>query len=222
MASTNGAHPRLHCVVHPLLKVHLTRLRDQGTPPSAFRDALEVASGLLVAAALQDLELIDQPIHTPLQATVGQALARPLAFVPILRAGLGMLAAAQRLAPDAAVWHLGLYRDEATLQPVTYYSKLPKSELTASTVVVLDPMLATAGSALAALELLQIAGAKHLKVIALVASPEGLSQLAAAFPDVAVTVAAVDERLTGPGDPWPSGYIIPGLGDAGDRQFGTG
>lgn len=221
MSSAPSGHPRLHRVDHPLLKVQLTRLRDHRTPPAAFREALDIAAGLLVAAALTPLETTALQVRTPLQEAQGHALARPLAFVPILRAGLGMLAAALRLAPDAAVWHLGLYRDEASLQPVTYYSKINQTDLSDCTVLVLDPMLATAGSALAALALLQQAGARDLHLAALVAAPEGLAALAARFPTVPVTVAAVDERLSGAGDPWPAGYIMPGLGDAGDRQFGT-
>lgn len=221
METATKVHPRLMQVSHPLLQAHLTRLRDAETPSSAFREALDVASGLLVAAALQDVATVIRQVRTPLCETKGQVLARPIAFVPILRAGLGMLGAAQRLVPDAAVWHLGLYRDETTLQPVTYYSKLQQADLSMSTVVILDPMLATAGSATAALEHLIRAGATDLRLIALVAAPEGLARLAKGFPNVAVTVAALDDRLSGVGDAWPAGYIIPGLGDAGDRLFGT-
>lgn len=221
MATATHAHPRFTQVNHPLLGAHLVLLRETGTPPSAFREALDVASAFLVASALQDIATKELPVRTPLCTTVGQVPAQPIAFVPILRAGLGMLPAAQRLVPDASIWHLGLYRDDATLQPVTYYSKLERSDLALRTVVILDPMLATAGSAAAALEHLARAGARDLRLVGLVAAPEGLSRLARDFPDVAVTVAAVDERLSGQGDPWPAGYIVPGLGDAGDRMFGT-
>lgn len=221
MPAASSGHPRLQRVDHPLLKVQLTRLRDHRTPAADFREALDIAAGFLVSAALADLETIAQPVQTPLQEATGYALSKPLVLVPILRAGLGMLSAALRVAPDATVWHLGLYRDETSLQPVIYYSKIGQANLSDCTVLVLDPMLATAGSALAALELLQQAGARDLHLAALVAAPEGLASLAARFPTVQVTVAAVDERLSSVGDPWPAGYIMPGLGDAGDRQFGT-
>lgn len=215
------AHPRLEVVPHPLLQVQLSRLRDAATPPAEFRQALDRAATFLVAAATADLATHTQPLRTPLQETKGVRLAKPVAMVPILRAGLGMLEAALRLLPEAHVWHLGLYRNEATLEAVPYYNRMQAGDLAGHTVIVLDPMLATAGSAVAALAQLRAAGAEHLRLVALVAAPEGLARLAAAEPEVPVTVAAVDERLSRAGDPWPAGYIIPGLGDAGDRQFAT-
>lgn len=220
-AITLPAHPRLEVVKHPLLQVQLSSLRDAGTPPAAFRQALDRAATLLVAAATADLPTEHVALRSPLQATEGRQLAKPVALVPILRAGLGMVDAALRLIPDAAVWHLGLYRDEATLEAVPYYNRLQPGQLAGCTVLVLDPMLATAGSAIAALGQLRLAGAADLRLVALVAAPEGLTHLAAQAPEVPVTVAAVDERLSHTGDPWPAGYIMPGLGDAGDRQFGT-
>jgi len=215
------AHPRLVVVGHPLLQVQLSCLRDANTPPAAFRQALDRAATLLVAAATADLPTKALALRTPLQPTEGRQLANPVALVPILRAGLGMLDAALRLLPEAKVWHLGLYRDEATLEAVPYYSRLKPGDLAGHSVIVLDPMLATAGSAAAALAQLRNVGAEDLRLVALVAAPEGLAHLATEAPDVPVTVAAVDERLSAVGDPWPAGYIMPGLGDAGDRQFGT-
>lgn len=215
------AHPRLDVVRHPLLQVQLSSLRDATTPPAAFRQSLDRAATLLVAAATADLatELVE--LRSPLQATEGRRLAKPVALVPILRAGLGMLDAALRLLPEASVWHIGLYRDEATLEAVPYYNRLKPGDLAGHSVIVLDPMLATAGSAAAALSQLRSVGAEDMRLIALVAAPEGLAHLAMEAPDVPVTVAAVDDRLSATGDPWPAGYIVPGLGDAGDRQFGT-
>lgn len=215
------AHPRLAVVQHPLLQVQLSCLRDAATRPPDFRQALDRAATLLVAAATADLPTENAVIRTPLQATEGRRLARPVALVPILRAGLGMLDAALRLLPEAAVWHLGLYRDEATLEAVPYYNRLKPGDLAGHSVIVLDPMLATAGSAVAALAQLRNVGAEDLRLVALVAAPEGLAHLAVEAPDVPVTVAVVDDRLSAGGDPWPTGYIMPGLGDAGDRQFGT-
>ncbi len=221
MTTPTQIHPRLQVVGHPLLAVHLTRLRDEATGHGAFRQTLDAAASFLVAAALADLSTEAVTVRTPLQAATGARLSRPVALVPILRAGLGMVDAALRLVPDAAVWHLGLYRDEATLEAVPYYNRLQPGQLAGCTVLVLDPMLATAGSAIAALGQLRLAGAADLRLVALVAAPEGLTHLATQAPEVPVTVAAVDERLSHTGDPWPAGYIMPGLGDAGDRQFGT-
>jgi uracil phosphoribosyltransferase len=147
-------------------------------------------------------------------------MVEKVGLVPILRAGLGMVEGAWELLPQAEVWHLGLYRDEHTLKPVSYYNKLPVAP-TVELCLVLDPMLATGGSATAAVQVLKEWGVSRIKFVGLVAAPEGIQTLHSHYPDVAVHVAAVDERLTGAGDLFPSGYIWPGLGDAGDRQFGT-
>jgi len=226
-----GAAPQAHdipdaprhltVVAHPLLKMHLSRIRDKRTPSAAFREALDAASMLVLVEALADLELTSLRIDTPLEETEGYRLSKPLVLVPILRAGLGMLGAALRLVPEAVVWHLGLYRDEVSLAPVSYYDRIPAASLSGATVLVLDPMLATAGSAVAALTLLAAKGATDMRLAALVAAPEGLAHLAARHPLCPIKVAAVDDRLSTSGDAWPAGYIMPGLGDAGDRQFGT-
>ena len=151
----------------------------------------------------------------------GSLVEEKVGLVPILRAGLGMVEGAWRLLPQAEVWHLGLYRDEHTLRPVEYYNKLPVSPRV-QLCLILDPMLATGGSATAAVEVLKRWGVQRIKFVGLIAAPEGIRALHAEHPDVDVHVAAVDERLTNAQDPFPSGYIWPGLGDAGDRQFGTG
>lgn len=213
--------PAPHICDNPLVRVLVTRLRDRSTGPEEFRALLGTVTSHLLHEALADLDLAPISVETPLTATTGWSLARPLAFVPILRAGLGMAEAAARAAPGARVWHLGLYRNEATLEPVVYYNRLAPGALADTTVVVLDPMLATAGSAIAAAGLLKAVGATDLRFVGLVGAPEGVRALAEAHPDMRITLGALDERLTGPGDAWPTGYILPGLGDAGDRQFGT-
>ena len=179
----------------------------------------ELAQFLLYEATL-DLALHSWPIDTPLGPYDGRKIGVRIGLVPILRAGLGMVEGAWRLLPQAEVWHLGLYRDEHTLKPVSYYNKLPIAP-TVELCLVLDPMLATGGSAIAAVDVLKQWGVTRIKFVGLLAAPEGIQALHNAHPDVAIHVAAVDERLTGPGDAFPSGYIWPGLGDAGDRQFGT-
>jgi len=213
--------PPPHVAHHPLARVLLTRLRDRATGPAEFRALLEALTGIVLLEALADLPLEPADVETPLARAVGWRLARPLVFVPILRAGLGMAETAQRHAPGAVVRHLGLYRDESTLEPVVYYNRIAPGSLADADVVVLDPMLATAGSAIAAVKLLKAAGATSMRYAGIVGAPEGVAALAAAHPDVPVFLAALDERLTGAGDAWPAGYILPGLGDAGDRQFGT-
>ena len=205
---------------HPLVRHKLTLLRRRETEPKKFRELIRELATMLVYEATQDLRLDALPIETPLTAMMGAFMAEKVGLVPILRAGLGMVEGAWRLLPQAEVWHLGLYRDEQTLKPVSYYNKLPVAP-TVELCLVLDPMLATGGSATAAVQVLKQWGVSRIKFVGLVAAPAGIAMLHDHFPDVAVHVAAVDERLTGPGDPFPSGYIWPGLGDAGDRQFGT-
>ncbi|GIV69186.1 uracil phosphoribosyltransferase [Caldilinea sp.] len=205
---------------HPLAQHKLTLLRRRETEPKKFREVIGELAMMLVYEASQDLAVRVEPIETPLTSTQGSVMAEKIGFVPILRAGLGMVEGAWKLLPQAEVWHLGFYRDERTLRPVAYYNKLPVSP-TVDLCMILDPMLATGGSAIAAVDVLKQWGVSRIKFIGLLAAPEGIQALHAVHPDVAVHVAAVDERLTGAGDSFPPGYIWPGLGDAGDRQFGT-
>lgn len=205
---------------HPLAQHKLTLLRRAETEPKKFREVISELAMMLVYEATRDLAMQPTLVTTPLTTTQGVVMAEKVGLVPILRAGLGMVEGAWKLLPQAEVWHLGLYRDEHTLKPVSYYNKLPVAP-TVELCLVLDPMLATGGSAIAAVEVLKHWGVTRIKFVGLLAAPEGIAALHDAHPDVAVHVAGVDERLTGPGDAFPSGFIWPGLGDAGDRQFGT-
>jgi uracil phosphoribosyltransferase len=211
----------VHVSKHPLMLHKLAMLRDKNTDPKKFRELIREISILLAYEATQDLALEETIVTTPLQQTKGQHLKEMIGLVPVLRAGLGMVEGIWEMMPAAEVWHIGLYRDHATLEPVTYYAKLPVAP-TVDVCLILDPMLATGGTAVAASDLLKKWGAKKIKYIGLIAAPEGIARLQAAYPDVPIHLAAVDERLTRAGDPFPPGYIMPGLGDAGDRQFGTG
>ncbi len=205
---------------HPLAHHKLTLLRCRETEPKKFRELISELATMLVYEATLDLATTSVAIKTPLTATQGVQMAEKIGLVPILRAGLGMVEGAWRLLPQAEVWHLGLYRDERTLQPVAYYNKLPVAP-TVELCLVLDPMLATGGSAIAAVDVLKKWGVSRIKFIGLLAAPEGVRALHTVHPDVAIHVAGIDERLTTAGDSFPAGYIWPGLGDAGDRQFGT-
>jgi uracil phosphoribosyltransferase len=205
---------------HPLVQHKLTLLRRKQTEPKKFHELIGELATMLVYEATQDLRIAHAEIETPLTTMQGSYMVEKVGLVPILRAGLGMVEGAWELLPQAEVWHLGLYRDEHTLKPVSYYNKLPVAP-TVELCLVLDPMLATGGSATAAVQVLKEWGVSRIKFVGLVAAPEGIRTLHSHFPDVAVHVAAVDERLTGAGDLFPSGYIWPGLGDACDRQFGT-
>ncbi len=205
---------------HPLARHKLTLLRRRETEPKKFREVLGELASMLAYEATADLATRPLAIETPLTATEGAVMAEKVGLVPILRAGLGMVEGTWRLLPQAEVWHLGLYRDERTLQPVSYYNKLPVAP-TVELCLVLDPMLATGGSAIAAVDVLKQWGVARIKFVGLLGAPEGIAALHERHPDVAIHVAAIDERLTGAGDVFPSGYIWPGLGDAGDRQFGT-
>ncbi|CAN5300414.1 uracil phosphoribosyltransferase [soil metagenome] len=199
---------------HPLIRHKLALLRSVETPPLIFRSLVyEIAQTLFYEATL-DVPLKTVTVQTPLVTCQAEQLAVKVGFVPVLRAGLGMANAMLDALPEAAVWHLGLYRDHATLKPHTYYNKLPaKPDMGLG--LVLDPMLATGGSAIEAINLVKKANTPHVKFIGLIASPEGVAALQAAHPDVAIHLAAIDEKLN------EHGYIVPGLGDAGDRQFGT-
>ncbi len=200
---------------HPLLREKLTRLRDERTPPRDFRALVAEIATLLLYEATADLPLAECEVRTPLAPYRGSRLAEQVGLVPVLRAGIGMVEAALALIPEAQVWHIGLFRDERTLRPIEYYNRLPAGA-TAQVCLVLDPMLATGGSAVATIDILKRWGAKRVKYVGIIAAPEGVAALSAAHPAVPIHIAALDERLN------EKGYILPGLGDAGDRQFGTG
>ncbi len=204
----------VHTSRHPLVLHKLTQLRDRATPPVLFRGLVRDLTCLVFLEALHDLRLQPHTVHTPLAEHAGQRIAEKVGLMPILRAGLGMVEPILDLMPEACVWHLGLYRDHDTLQPVTYYNKLP-ADLDVELALVLDPMLATGGSAIAAIDVLKKGGARRLKFLGLIAAPEGIEALRAAHPDVPIHVAAIDSHLN------ERAYIVPGLGDAGDRQFAT-
>jgi uracil phosphoribosyltransferase len=206
--------PAVQIVDHPLVARHLAVLRDRDTPSPVFRQTLADVSMMLLYEALRDLALREEEIRTPLEAAEGQRLADEIVLIAILRAGLGMVEGALRVVPEARVGHLGMYRDEDSLKPVGYYENVPDGAADAE-VVVVDPMLATGGSAVNALRRLKDAGARRLRMVCLVAAPEGLEAVARAHPEVPVTCASVDRQLD------ERGYIRPGLGDAGDRIFGT-
>ncbi len=209
---------------HPLVQHKLTLLRSVDTEPKKFRQLVREISMLLGYEATKDLGLQKMMVTTPLAQASGWALQDKIGLIPILRAGLGMVDGLWELMPSAEVWHIGLYRDHKTLQPVQYYNKLPVTP-TVQVCLVLDPMLATGGSAVATVNILKAWGAQRIKFVGIIAAPEGIRALTTAHPDVDIHVAAIDDHLTPapvlPGDP-PEGYIVPGLGDAGDRQFGTG
>ena len=201
-------------VSHPLIKHHLSRLRDKHTPPAEFRELVQRLAVLLAYEATSDLALSSIEIETPLTRAKGHGLSQRVGLVPILRAGLGMVDPILNLLPMAEVWHLGLYRDEETARPVEYYSKLPHSEPVDMALVV-DPMLATGGSATAALAALERWGVKKLKILSIIASQFGVDAVHRQFPDADIYVCAIDPELNS------RKFIVPGLGDAGDRIFNT-
>ena len=199
---------------HPLVAHKLTKMRDINTTPKKFRELVREISALMTYEATQDLGTKSIKITTPMGDTQGEELQDKIGLVPILRAGLGMVEGVWGLMPNAEVWHIGLYRDEETLQPVEYYNKLPVDP-TVKVCLVLDPMLATGGSAVATLDILKEWGVNRIKFVCLIAAPEGIALMQERHPEVPIHVAAIDEKLN------DIGYIVPGLGDAGDRQFGT-
>jgi uracil phosphoribosyltransferase len=205
----------LHVSSHPAILHKLAVLRNERTEPKKFREVVRELSWLLGYEALADVGVRPITVRTPLEEMEGAELADRIGLIPILRAGLGMVDAMLELMPTAEVWHLGLFRDERTLQPVEYYNKLPDSA-SVDLCLILDPMLATGGSATAAIDVLKKWGAVRIKLVNLIAAPEGVAAVAAAHPDVEIHCAALDRQLN------EKGYIMPGLGDAGDRQFGTG
>jgi len=200
---------------HPLVAHKLTRLRDKNTEPKKFRELVREIAGLLAYEATADLQTTPLEIETPLAPFAGVQLREKIGLIPILRAGLGMVEGIWELMPGAEVWHIGLYRDEDTLKPVEYYNKLPV-EPTVSVCLILDPMLATGGSATATADVLKKWGVKKIKFVGLIGAPEGIAVMEKAHPDIPIHLAAVDDHLN------ERAYIVPGLGDAGDRQFGTG
>ena len=206
--------PNLHVSQHPLVSHKLTKLRSVDTQPKKFRELVRELSILLAYEATQDLKLNPVDVDTPLQSCVGHQLDRQVGLVPVLRAGLGMVEGIWEMIPGAEVWHIGLKRDERTLAPVQYYANKPL-EAKVQVCLLLDPMLATGGSAAAACSLLKSWGVKKIKYLGLIAAPEGVERLHEAHPDIDIHIAGLDEGLN------DHGYIYPGLGDAGDRQFGT-
>jgi uracil phosphoribosyltransferase len=200
---------------HPLVAHKLSRLRDINTEAKKFRELVREIAGLLAYEATADLQTRPIEIETPLEKMAAQELQEKIGLVPILRAGLGMVEGIWELMPSAEVWHIGLYRDEHTLQPVEYYNKLPVDPRV-SVCLILDPMLATGGSATATADILKRWGVKKIKYVGLIAAPEGIQAMQTAHPDIDIFTACIDSHLN------ERGYIVPGLGDAGDRQFGTG
>ena len=199
---------------HPLVKHKITLMRDARTKPKKFRELIREVTLLLSYEATADLAVSEGTVATPLETAVGYELQDKIGLIPVLRAGLGMVNGFWEMMPSAEVWHIGLYRDEKTLQPVSYYNKLPTSP-TVGVCLVLDPMLATGGSASATIDILKKWGAKRIKFIGILAAPEGVAELHKNHPDVPIHIAQIDEKLN------DVGFIMPGLGDAGDRQFGT-
>ncbi len=200
---------------HPLIQHKLSIMRDKDTGSKDFRELLTEIAMLMGYEVTKDLNLKDIEIETPMRKMKAKTLSgKKIAIVPILRAGIGMVDGLVSLIPAAKVGHVGLYRDPETLKPVEYYCKLP-ADIEEREILLVDPMLATGGSATAAIELLKEKGAKNIKLVNLVAAPEGIEEVHKYFPDIEIFVAAIDEKLN------EHGYIVPGLGDAGDRLFGT-
>lgn len=204
----------VHIMSHPLITHKLSIMRDKNTSVKDFRECAHEVALLIGYEATKDLKLEDYELETPIKKTIGKRIERQVALVPILRAGLGMVDAIMNLIPASKIGHIGLYRNEETLEPVEYYCKLP-SDIQERQVLVLDPMLATGGSAVAAINFIKKRGAKNIKFVCIIAAPEGVETLRKAHPDVEIFCGALDETLN------ENGYIVPGLGDAGDRLFGT-
>ncbi len=205
---------QLHVSTHPLVQHKLSVLRNKETEPKKFRELVRELAILMVADATADLPMMEVCVDTPMGLATCRQMRDNIGLIPILRAGLGMVDGALEMLPYAEVWHIGLYRDERTLRPVEYYNKLPINP-TVQVCLVLDPMLATGGSATATVDILKRWGAQQIKFVGLIGAPEGVRRLQTAHPDVPIHLAALDDHLN------EIGYIVPGLGDAGDRQFGT-
>lgn len=206
--------PNIFISNHPLIQHKLSLLREKDTQPKEFRALVNELGTLLCYEATRDFPLVTKDIETPLMSTRTNKIHERIALVPILRAGLGMVDGVWNLIPTAVVLHIGLYRDEDTLKPVEYYNKLANYQ-TVDRCLILDPMLATGGSAIAVADILKEWGATNIKFVGLIGAPEGIQALHKAHPDIDIHLAAIDRQLN------ENGYILPGLGDAGDRQFGT-
>jgi uracil phosphoribosyltransferase len=205
----------VHISHHPLIEHKLSILRNKHTEPKKFRELIGELSMLLAYEATSDLGLQPIEVETPMGVAKCHELVETIGLVPVLRAGLGMVEGIWEMMPGAEVWHIGLFRDERTLRPVQYYNKLPVAP-TVQVCLILDPMLATGGTAVATVDILKKWGAQRIKYVGIIGAPEGVAHLQEAHPDVPIYLAVLDERLN------DIGYIMPGLGDAGDRQFGTG
>jgi uracil phosphoribosyltransferase len=208
------AFPNVIVIDHPVVQTKLAELRDYTADHRKFRSLLDEIAMLMTYEVTRDWPTQAKPVQTPLERMTGKVLARQVTLVPILRAGLGMADGVLKLLPDARIGHLGVYRNEGTLEPVSYYQKLPP-DIASTEVVLIDPMLATGGSGSAAVSVLKKAGVTSMKFVCLVAAPEGIQTLHAQHPEVPIYCAAIDRQLN------DRGYILPGLGDAGDRIFGT-
>ena len=206
---------QVHVSNHPLVLHKLTLMRDSSTDPKFFRELLRELAVLLAYEATADLALEETTVLSPMGQARGHRLKERVGLVPVLRAGMGLVEGIWNMMPNTEVWHIGLFRDERTLEPVQYYNRLPVSP-TVDVCMILDPMLATGGSAVATVDILKDWGATRIKFLGVLAAPEGVERLTTAHPDVPVYLAAIDEKLN------DIGYIVPGLGDAGDRLFGTG
>jgi len=207
-------HPNLHILEHPLIQQKLYYLRSKKSNNLSFRNMLDEIAALMVYEVTRNLPLDEREVETPLEKTTGYVLSKKLTLVPILRAGLAMCDGILKLIPQARVGHLGLYRDKDTLKPVEYYSKFP-SDMNESEVIIIDPMLATGGSAVAAVDFVKKTGVTNIRFVCLVASPEGVKLMAERHGNIQIYTAALDRQLN------EHGYILPGLGDAGDRIYGT-
>jgi uracil phosphoribosyltransferase len=208
------AFPNVIVIDHPVVQTKLAELRDYTADHRKFRSLLDEIAMLMTYEVTRDWPTQAKPVQTPLERMTGKVLARQVTLVPILRAGLGMADGVLKLLPDARMGHLGVYRNEGTLEPVSYYQKLPP-DIASTEVLLIDPMLATGGSGSAAVSVLKKAGVNSMKFVCLVAAPEGIQTLHAQHPEVPIYCAAIDRQLN------ERGYILPGLGDAGDRIFGT-
>ncbi|MEC9372353.1 MAG: uracil phosphoribosyltransferase [Planctomycetota bacterium] len=215
MPSPHEDHPTLHVFDHPLIQHKLTILRDKSTSHRPFRAVVSQIAGLMVFEVTRTFPAAPVEVQTPLEKTRGTLLTAPITVVPVLRAGLAMAEGVLEVMPEARVGHLGLLRDEKTLQPVAYLSKLPR-DLAAGPVLLVDPMLATGGTAVQAVRMLKDAGAADVRMLCLLAVPVGVERMAEAHPDVPIYTASLDDHLD------EHGFIHPGLGDAGDRLYGTG
>ncbi len=204
----------VHQMSHPLIQHKISMMRDRTTTVKEFRELVYEVALLLGYEATRDLTLVEKAITTPICETTGHFIDKQVALVPILRAGLGMVDAMMSLIPAAKIGHIGLYRNHETLEPVEYYCKLPP-DIAERQVLLLDPMLATGGSSAAAITLMKRHGAQRIKLVCIIAAPEGIAVVEKAHPDVEIICGAIDERLN------ENGYIVPGLGDAGDRLYGT-